>query len=92
MNLQQTTLCASLAILLACIVVVHGYWKAAEEGPDCISNTCRESDDKCECSLTIEHRLTMTTKDPLLVVQSGEKLYYCNDTCKRIPLPREDPG
>ncbi|XP_056004117.1 uncharacterized protein LOC125657356 [Ostrea edulis] len=86
MNLKHSTRCVSLATLLVCIVLVQGYWKTPEEGPTCKFDTCRESDATCECSLTIDHRLTMTTKDQLLVVPSDGKLYYYNDTSRLNPL------
>ncbi|XP_061171405.1 uncharacterized protein LOC133180951 [Saccostrea echinata] len=79
MNQNHYILSASLFLLLN--NVVQGYWKSPDAGPTCKVNTCRESDDVCECSLTVEHRLTMMTlKDPIMVVPSNGKLRRYNDS------------
>ncbi|XP_062619135.1 uncharacterized protein LOC134280706 [Saccostrea cucullata] len=73
MNRYHSLLSVSLYLFLH--IVVQGYWKSPEDGPTCKVNTCRENDPVCECSLTIEHRLTMMSlKDPIMLVPSKGRL------------------
>ncbi|XP_011431022.3 uncharacterized protein [Magallana gigas] len=59
----------------------QSWWLSPENGPTCKTGTCGETSDTCECSLTIEHRLTMLTQNPPLILRprSGN-LYLYNDT------------
>ncbi|XP_062566057.1 uncharacterized protein LOC134228420 [Saccostrea cucullata] len=76
--------------LLYCIVLTsvmlicqgQSWWSSPANGPTCKANTCRETDSECECSLTIDHRLTMMTPLPgaVLVTPNNGKLVYTNDT------------
>lgn len=49
-----------------------------EDGLACKPETCRKSDETCECYLTIEHRLTMMeeTTQSLLVPSGGRTVRY----------------
>uniref|UniRef100_A0A8W8HU07 L-ascorbate oxidase n=1 Tax=Magallana gigas TaxID=29159 RepID=A0A8W8HU07_MAGGI len=57
----------------------QGWWLSPENAPTCKPGTCGENDETCECSLTIEHRLTMmTTNPPLLVLPTNGRLRFYN--------------
>ncbi|XP_078313230.1 uncharacterized protein LOC111129818 isoform X3 [Crassostrea virginica] len=77
-------------ILFAFVECSHQqeWWLSPENGPTCKNGTCGEQDDTCECSFTIEHRLTMMTQNPPLLVRprNDGKLYFYNDTFYRNPL------
>uniref|UniRef100_A0A8W8HTA6 L-ascorbate oxidase n=1 Tax=Magallana gigas TaxID=29159 RepID=A0A8W8HTA6_MAGGI len=82
---------AWLKILLSLLFVKHctsqNWWQSPENGPTCKPGTCGENDETCECSLTIEHRLTMmTTNPPSLVRPKNGRLYLYNDTSFSFPL------
>lgn len=82
-----------LSVLLACCVGLGKFlincqsindknWEdLIRQGRACTQNTCRKSDKKCLCYLTIEHRLTMMNENErtLLRPQNGRFIRY-NDT------------
>ncbi|XP_052701188.1 uncharacterized protein LOC128178184 [Crassostrea angulata] len=66
------------------------WWLSPENGPTCKPGTCGENDKTCECSLTVEHKLTMMTSNPpLLVRPKNGGLYLYNDTHYSFPLSAE---
>uniref|UniRef100_A0A8W8HTY5 L-ascorbate oxidase n=1 Tax=Magallana gigas TaxID=29159 RepID=A0A8W8HTY5_MAGGI len=82
---------AWLKILLSLLFVKHctsqNWWQSPENGPTCKPGTCGENDETCECSLTIEHRLTMMTANPPSLVRPKHgRLYLYNDTSFSFPL------
>lgn len=75
-----------------CILFVKNCtsWHSPENGSTCKPGSCGENDQMCECFLTIEHRLTMmTTNPPILVRPYNGRLYLYNDTDHRFPLTDE---
>nr|XP_034323515.1 laccase-24 [Crassostrea gigas] len=82
-----------LFVLLFCFIVTTSseeWWLSPQNGPTCKINTCREKDATCECSLTIDHKVTMMTKNPPMLVRPyNGSLYLYNDTNYRFPLPDE---
>lgn len=65
----------------------QSWWLSPENGPTCKIGTCGETDNTCECSLTIEHRLTMVTQNPPLIVRPNTgNLYLYNDTSYVNPI------
>lgn len=71
----------------------QNWWLSPENGPTCKTSTCRETDNTCECSLTIEHRLTMITQTPPLIVRpytgNAGNLYLYNDTSYTNPISEQ---
>nr|XP_011415330.1 laccase-4 [Crassostrea gigas] len=79
-----------LSLLLVKNCTPQRWWQSPEDGPTCKNGTCGETDTTCECSLTIEHRLTMmTTNPPSLVRPNNGRLYLYNDTSFSFPLSDE---
>nr|XP_034324480.1 laccase-10-like [Crassostrea gigas] len=65
----------------------QGWWLSPEDGPTCKTGTCEEKSDSCECSLTIEHRLTLVTQNPTLIVRPRNGyLYMFNDSNYAQPI------
>ncbi|XP_022337732.2 uncharacterized protein LOC111133551 [Crassostrea virginica] len=65
----------------------QGWWLSPENGSTCKDGTCGEQDSTCECSFTIDHRLTLMTQNPPLgVYPYGGRLYFYNDTSHYYPL------
>nr|XP_011411955.2 L-ascorbate oxidase isoform X2 [Crassostrea gigas]XP_011411956.2 L-ascorbate oxidase isoform X3 [Crassostrea gigas] len=78
--------------IMFCILFVKSCtsWHSPENGATCKPGSCGENDQMCECLLTIEHRLTMmTTNPPMLVRPYNGSLYLYNDTNHRFPLSDE---
>jgi hypothetical protein len=55
-----------------------------KDGLACKPETCRKSDETCECYLTIEHRLTMMeeTSQSLLLPSEGRTVRFDDSTVK----------
>ena len=88
------TNCLIFLRVAVCLILVfmqytstQEWWPSPENGPTCKVGTCGEQDSTCECSFTIDHRLTLMTQNPPLgVYPYGGKLYFYNDTRGYYPL------
>lgn len=85
---------AKLEFLLCLLLVKdgtpQGWWLSPKDGPTCKPGSCRETDPTCECSLTIDHRLTMMTTSPSSLVRPRDgRLYLYNDKSFSFPISDE---